>query len=123
MTQYSWPQRIRLIRAKQPQRGGEKPPSKEKLKEMQETYKAEGKNKAGADELTIDLAAMFKKGDMSRNVLLRPGDILYVPQNPWARTGFFIQQIMFPVNEVLAPLSTYASARADLDYVTNPERQ
>jgi protein involved in polysaccharide export with SLBB domain len=33
-------------------------------------------------ELTVDVAAMLASGDSTSNVLLRPGDVLHVPELP-----------------------------------------
>jgi hypothetical protein len=34
--------------------------------------------------MPVDLAKVILDGDVARDILLRRGDILYVPENPWA---------------------------------------
>lgn len=40
-------------------------------------------------------------GDQRTNMLLNPGDIVYVPPTLWARIGYTIQAILFPFNPLL----------------------
>ena len=47
--------------------------------------------------MTINLLAMIEHGDLSKNVLLKPGDIVYVPPTPLAKLGLEIQELLFPV--------------------------
>ena len=128
-TDYAWPQRIKVVRAEGPRHperpnvGGYEPIPEEKRKDAEERFKAEGKNAAGARELMVDLAAMSQKGDLSRNILLKPGDVIYVPTNPFAKVGLAVQQVLFPAREVLDVLSIYAATRADLEYVTDKNRR
>ena len=48
----------------------------------------------------VDLSDI-RKGDQSTNMLLEPGDIVYVPPTPWARVGYFLQAILFPFQPLL----------------------
>jgi hypothetical protein len=50
--------------------------------------------------IPIDFAAI-RAGDMTTNVQVRPGDIVYVPPTIIARVGYVIQQILFPFQPVL----------------------
>ncbi len=81
------PKKIKVIRGASPRRGGYL--NNEKL-----TAK-------GANELVIDMTAMVEKGDMSHNIILGPGDVVFVPPNPSAKVGIALRQIFYPVKPVL----------------------
>lgn len=49
---------------------------------------------------TVDLNAI-QAGDLRTNLLLSPGDIVYVPPTIWARVGFAINAILFPIQPLL----------------------
>jgi len=91
-TLLSWPEKIKVVRGQSPKRGGYLPGTEQEDQAN------------GAKELTIDLMAMVKKGDLSRNVFLWPDDVVYVPANPPAKVGLVIRQLLFPVGPVLDTL-------------------
>jgi polysaccharide export outer membrane protein len=111
-TRLAWPEKIKVIRAKQPTKGGYVPPSKEQLQNSQT------QNKFGAEHLTINLLAMIKSGDMSHNVLLRPDDVIYVPPNPFAEVGLAVQTILLP----LQPVVKTVQVPGDIDDATDNMR-
>ncbi len=86
-TLLAWPEKIKIIRARPPKRGGYLP-------------EVEG-GVSQAEELVIDMKAMVEQGDMSHNILLKPGDVVFVPPNPAAKIGLALRQILFPVQPVL----------------------
>ena len=43
----------------------------------------------------------IRSGDLSTNVQLYAGDIVYVPPTAWARAGYFIQMLLFPAQPVI----------------------
>jgi len=51
--------------------------------------------------LTVDVDQMYEKGDTSMNVLLEPGDIVYVPPTPLGWLGLRINEILFPFQPLL----------------------
>jgi len=60
--------------------------------------------------LRINMMDMVKKGDLSFNILLKPGDIIYVPANPLAEVGLAIQMLLFPIQPALQAAGTPAAA-------------
>ena len=88
-TLLAYPEKIKIIRAHVPRRGGYLPENLDNLKA------------SGAKELTVNMKEMVEKGDMSHNILLRPGDIVFVPPNPYAKVGLALKQVLFPVKPVL----------------------
>lgn len=117
-TSLAWPERIKVIRAPRPTKGGYLPLSKKEQKNIKGEYKAAGKNKAGAYEITVNLKAMVETGDLSQNILLFPDDIVYVPPNPFASVGLAFRTVLFPVTPVLQAVRLpYELDRArDIDY-------
>lgn len=111
-TRLAWPERIRVIRAKQPTKGGYIPVPKDERKTTATT------NEFGAEELTINLIAMIKSGDMSHNILLRPDDVIYVPPNPFAKVGLALETILFPIRPIVETIR----APADIDEARNDVR-
>jgi len=127
-TLLAWPEKIKIVRAKQPRRGGYIPGEEVEGQNMDdpEGVSQDITNKSGAQELTVDLMAMVKTGDMSHNVLLQPDDVVYVPANPFASVGLAFQQILFPargaVNTIRTPGDVdteywYWKNRKNMDYV------
>jgi polysaccharide export outer membrane protein len=110
----AWPEKIRLVRGKSPTRGGpltpeqiqqaaeeaadEKPPTHPMVRET------EGR------VLVVNMKTMVEKGDLSRNVLLRPDDVIFVPPTPLAKIGLAIQQLLLPIRP--AAETVYEPARA-----------
>jgi protein involved in polysaccharide export with SLBB domain len=69
-----------------------------------------------AHVMVINLMKMIRDGDLSRNVLLKPNDVIYVPPNPLAAVGLAMQQVLFgvqPVQQTItAPYSTIYTIRS-----------
>jgi protein involved in polysaccharide export with SLBB domain len=57
-------------------------------------------------KITIDVEAMYEKGDVSRNVLLEDGDLVYVPPTPLAQLNVTFQALLAPIR----PASALAAA-------------
>ncbi len=122
-TLLAWPEKIKIIRAKQPRRGGYLPDDPEACEGSSDgdtnQENLDVRNKQGAQELTVDLASMVKTGDMSHNVLLQPDDVVYVPANPFAAVGMAIQQVMFPTRGVVDMIRTPGDVDSEYLYWKN----
>ncbi len=51
--------------------------------------------------LQVNVDQMLKKGDWSRNILLEPDDIVYIPPTPLAWVGLRLQEILFPITPAI----------------------
>jgi polysaccharide export outer membrane protein len=51
--------------------------------------------------LTVNVDKMYEEGDTTMNVLLEPGDIVYVPPTPLGWLGLRINEILFPFQPIL----------------------
>jgi polysaccharide export outer membrane protein len=58
---------------------------------------------------TVDLDAIFE-GDLSTNILLADGDIIYVPPTVWAQIGIQLQVLLFPIQQVLGGTANVAGS-------------
>jgi len=138
-TMLAWPQRILLVRGKPPRRGGylletddldqiagkagdgESAPDevgtvvakvepKEDGAEEKKTPATAVPEKVEAKVMRVNLMAMIKKGDMSKNVYLQPDDVIYVPANPLAAVGLALQQVLLPIRPAAETIAVPASA-------------
>jgi polysaccharide export outer membrane protein len=51
--------------------------------------------------ITVNVDKMYEEGDTSMNVLLEPGDIVYVPPTPLGWLGLRINEILFPFQPLI----------------------
>jgi hypothetical protein len=51
-------------------------------------------------KLLVDFAAI-RKGDLRTNLIIQPGDFIYVPPTLWARFGYAMNGILFPFQPLL----------------------
>lgn len=86
------PKKVRILRQHRPTRGGYLPTTRQATT---------CQTKAGADVITIDLMAMVEHGDLSRNILLEPDDMVYVPPSIIGYIGLEMQKMFFPVQPIL----------------------
>ena len=61
--------------------------------------------------MTIDATDLYEKGDLKYNAVLEEGDIIFMPTNPIARVGIFIQNLLSPVQPVLQAGNTPSAFR------------
>lgn len=50
--------------------------------------------------IPVDVAAI-ERGDLRTNVMLQGGDLIVVPPNAWARVGFALNVIFFPIQQIV----------------------
>jgi polysaccharide export outer membrane protein len=50
--------------------------------------------------IPVDFAAI-RAGDLSTNITVHGGDIIYVPPTAWAKVGYAIQAVLFPLQPLL----------------------
>jgi protein involved in polysaccharide export with SLBB domain len=79
--------------------GPEKPlTAEEAIKRAEEAARnAEAGDGSEAEVLVFNMMNMIESGDLSTNVLLKAGDVVYVPPNPLALIGLTLQQVLFPI--------------------------
>lgn len=58
----------------------------------------------------LDLDKIVKKGDTKMNLMLEPGDIVYVPPTPLGWVGLRFRELLFPVAPALQTYATPAQA-------------
>ena len=55
--------------------------------------------------LRVDLNAI-RRGDLSTNLMLEPGDFIYVPPTLWARFGYALNTLLFPFQPIIGVART-----------------
>lgn len=60
-------------------------------------------------EIVVNVDHMISTGDTSRNVLLQPNDIVYVPPTPLGWLGLRVQEVLFPLQPVMSAYMTPAA--------------
>ena len=124
----AWPEKIRLVRGESPTRGGyltgeeaakaaadaaKFGQTKQQVAQVEKAGNgpsAPDKRHAASHVMVFNLKDMVEKGDMSKNVLLRPDDVIYVPPTPLAEIGLALQQLLLPIRP--AAETVYEPARA-----------
>jgi hypothetical protein len=69
--------------------------------------------------MKVNMMHMIEKGDLSRNVLLKAGDVVYVPPNPLAAFGLAMQQLLFGIQPATSTIQLPASALYSVKSVQN----
>lgn len=72
-------------------------------------------------EIEVDVDHMVKTGDTKMNVLLQPGDIVYVPPTPLGWIGLKIEEALYPVRPVIRA-GTAPAALADIPDAYDDQR-
>ena len=65
-----------------------------------------GSDAAETAVFTVNLNHI-RKGDLSTNIALRSGDIVYVPPNPFARVGYAPNSLLLPIQPFFGFLRTF----------------
>lgn len=65
----------------------------------------------GSERIPVDLTAI-RAGDLSTNIVLAGGDIIYVPPTALARVGYAIQAVLFPFEPLIGIARSAAGTAA-----------
>ncbi len=60
----------------------------------------------------VNVDQIVKKGDTKMNLMLEPGDIVYVPPTPLGWIGLRLQELLYPVGPAMRTYATPANAMA-----------
>ncbi|MBT3279580.1 MAG: hypothetical protein HN370_09450 [Phycisphaerales bacterium] len=95
-TELAWTERIVIVRGETPQMGGY-----ERKHSKQYIHTGVNPERRGHPRrrMVVNMLAMIRSGDLSGNILLHPGDIVYVQPTPMAKIGLFFRRIGFPMQE------------------------
>lgn len=100
----AWHERITVLRVAQPAKGGYIVSKKSKKYEWWGIHPdLPGKPRY---KMTFNLKAMYREGDMSNNILLKPDDIVWVPMRPWASFAQWVRDLVEPVSPILELIRT-----------------
>lgn len=73
-------------------------------------------------QIRVDLDAMVKNGDMRLNILLEPGDVVYVPPTPLGWLGHRVRELLYPLTPVLqAYVAPTLALQANDEYSGNDD--
>ena len=80
---------------------------------------AEAGDGSDAHVMKVNMMHMVEKGDFSQNVLLKAGDVVYVPPNPLAAFGLAMQQVLLGIQPAASTIQAPASAAYSVKSVQN----
>jgi polysaccharide biosynthesis/export protein len=63
----------------------------------------------------IDLVKLYKEGAAEQNMVLRDGDIIYVPPTVFAKIGYAVNQVLFPFTSVLSGFVVYGGVQSSFN--------
>lgn len=78
-------------------------------------------NPDDAVKIRVNLDRMMRKGDLRMNILLEPGDIVYVPATPLGWVGKRVQELLYPFMPVLQAYSFPATVKFATDQYTEDD--
>jgi polysaccharide export outer membrane protein len=101
--------------------GKEKPLTAEEATKMaaEAAKAAEAGDGSDAHVMRVNMMHMVEKGDFSQNVLLKAGDVVYVPPNPLAAFGLAMQQVLLGIQPAASTVQAPASAAYTVKSVRN----
>ena len=70
-------------------------------------------------EMEIDVDKMIRAGDTRLNILLEPGDVVYVPPTPLGWLGLKVRELLFPVEPVYEAYTTPLDFQVAQSYYDN----
>ncbi len=71
-------------------------------------------------EIRVDVDTMMKTGDTRANILLQPGDVVYVPPTPFGWIALRIQDLFVPTEPILDAYATPYDFIATQNVYSNP---
>jgi polysaccharide export outer membrane protein len=74
-------------------------------------------NQRGGIVRTVDIYALLYGGDLKKNLVMKPGDFLYVPSTVMAKVFRVISPASSAVATVVSPMSSISSAKTDNENV------
>ena len=66
-------------------------------------------------DIVVNFDKMVQQGDLRRNVLLQPGDVVYVPPTPLGWLGLRVREVLFPLEPAFRAYSLPAQAKSAYD--------
>jgi len=114
-TQEAWPERIAIIRPPQESIGGYIPKKKAVYYEVTGLENADPNKQPSV--MTVNYTAMVTRGDMSKNIILQPNDIIYVEANPFAKVTMAVNQVFGPVRAINYGFSDYREIVENIRWV------
>ncbi len=114
-TQEAWPERVAVIRPPQESIGGYMP--KKKAVYYQVTGLEDADPNKQPSVMTVNYTAMVTRGDMSKNIILQPNDIIYVEANPFAKVTMAVSQVFGPVRAINYGFSDYREIVENIRWV------
>jgi polysaccharide export outer membrane protein len=57
--------------------------------------------------ILINLRKLVYDGAAEQNIIIKEGDIVYVPPTGWAKVGYAVNQVLFPFRSGISAVSTY----------------
>ncbi len=99
-TKMAMPQKISVIRGLDPL------PGEEGL-----ALDQEGHIKNTSHRITVNLATMIK-GNTHANFMIANNDVIYVPPTPFAKVGYALQQVLFPIQPLIGTVSAPQDLRS-----------
>ena len=112
---------VAQVKAKRGEDGKEKPLTVEEVTKMaaEAAKAAEAGDGSDAHVMKVNMMHMVEKGDFSQNVLLKAGDVVYVPPNPLAAFGLAMQQVLLGIQPAASTVQAPASAAYTVKSVRN----
>jgi polysaccharide biosynthesis/export protein len=69
--------------------------------------------------MSVNLKEMIETGDLKYNAVIEEGDIIFIPINPVAAIGVFVQNLLAPIDPALRVVSTPARVGSTVNYAEN----
>ena len=74
-------------------------------------------NRDERHEITVNVDKMLETGDLTNNILLQEGDMVFVPPTPLGWVGLRIQELLFPISPALSAYGSPVRAMNTTDQI------